>query len=328
MRYPALFVLAASFLILAPVVGAQQEESIETTQREIHGIVRGASGQPVVGATVYLESSVGEVLQQMSLEGSGRFSFNAHKGIFYVRVVAAGFREYRARVDLNFLRRTTVTVSLVPDTSEARPQPPGPSVDKEYLQIPEGARKEFEKASRLLKEKKAAESIEPFRKAISQYEQFPAAHFLLGTALMDLRRWPEAQASLERAVALDDKQAPAFLALGTCLAQQQKFAEAEKPLRRGLELNPNTADGQLELGKVYWSLGRWQQAEPPARKSIELQHDIPLAHILLGNILLKKQDHAGALAEFKEYLRLEPNGPFAPGARDIVARLEKSPARP
>jgi tetratricopeptide (TPR) repeat protein len=79
---------------------------------------------------------------------------------------------------------------------------------------------------------------------------------------------------------------------------------------------------------VYWSQGRWQQAEPHARKSIELKHDIPLAHILLGNILLKKQDSRGALTEFKEYLRLDPNGPFAPGARDMVAKLEKPPANP
>jgi tetratricopeptide (TPR) repeat protein len=89
----------------------------------------------------------------------------------------------------------------------------------------------------------------------------------LGAALMDLRRWPEAQACLERALALDDKQA-AHLALGTCLAQQGKFSEAEKPLRRGLELNPEAADSQLELTKVYWSLGRWKKAEPHARKEL------------------------------------------------------------
>jgi lipoprotein NlpI len=62
------------------------------------------------------------------------------------------------------------------------------------------------------------------------------------------------------------------------------------------------------------------------KKALALKPDLPLVRALLGKILLRKLDNAGALKEFKEYLRREPNWPFAPGARDIVAKLEKPPA--
>jgi tetratricopeptide (TPR) repeat protein len=328
MRTIGALVLPAVLVLLSPAAFAQQEESIEMAPREIQGAVRiGGTNRAIAGATVYLESSVGEVLQQVSLEGSGRFTFSVHKGTFYIRVVAPGFRETRERVDLNLMRRVTVNINLVPVPGSGETPPAESTVDKEYLQIPENARKEFEQGSKLLKEKKAAASVERFRKALALHEKFPAAHFLLGTAFMDLRQWPEAQAELEKSIALDGTQAAAHFALGTCLAQQGKFAAAELPLKRGLELNPNVAEGQLEMGKVYWSLGRWAQAEPHARKAIELQPNLPLAHILLGNILVKKQDNAGALAQFKEYLKLEPSGPFANGAKDMIARLQATVAR-
>jgi hypothetical protein len=44
----------------------------------------------------------------------------------------------------------------------------------------------------------------------------------------------------------------------------------------------------------------------------------------MGNILLKKRDAEGALREFQEYLRLDPNGPMAAAVRDVVAKIQKA----
>jgi hypothetical protein len=41
-----------------------------------------------------------------------------------------------------------------------------------------------------------------------------------------------------------------------------------------------------------------------------------------SNPLLRKREPVAALEEFKEYLRLEPNGPFAAPPRPIVAKIE------
>ncbi len=44
----------------------------------------------------------------------------------------------------------------------------------------------------------------------------------------------------------------------------------------------------------------------------------------MGNILLRKREAPAALHEFKEYLRLEPNGPFAAPTRELVAKIEQA----
>jgi tetratricopeptide (TPR) repeat protein len=309
------------FLVCACSLAAQVTDQVP---REIQGFVRSTDNQPIEGVVLRLQSDIGDIMNETTPEGSGRFTFsNLLKGTYYVSAMAPGYREQRQRADLNMSRRVSVYIYLVPIPGAAKAKPPASVVDERYLRIPEPARQEFELASKLLKEKKHEESIQHFRKAVAIHADFPAAHFLLGTALMDLRRWAEAQAALETAVAQDGMQAPAYMALGTALANQGKLAEAEKPLKRGLELNPETAEGQLELGKVYWSLGRWQEAEGPTLKALALRPELSMAHVVLANILLRRNDQRGALAEFREYLRLEPQGAFAAPAREMVAKLEK-----
>jgi len=45
------------------------------------------------------------------------------------------------------------------------------------------------------------------------------------------------------------------------------------------------------------------------------------AHLLKGNLLLRVARTADALVEFGEYLRLEPNGPFATETRALVEKI-------
>jgi len=60
-----------------------------------------------------------------------------------------------------------------------------------------------------------------------------------------------------------------------------------------------------------------------ARKALTLNPDMAPAHVLIGNSMLRKRNAPAALQEFREYLRLAPQGEFAPGTRAAVERLEK-----
>ena len=102
-----------------------------------------------------------------------------------------------------------------------------------------------------------------------------------------------------------------------------KYAEAETALAHGLELEPNSPDGHYHIAEAYWNLGRFDDSEPHARKALALKPDMAPAHVLLGNSMLRKRDAPGALKEFKEYLRLAPQGEFAPATKAAVDRLEK-----
>jgi len=280
------------------------------------------------GMMVALESEQGGIVTQGQTDSLGKVVFRpTQRGVYVVTVSEPGYGEAKYRVDLTVTPTSFVTVELQPLPKEGPPAPPGGPAAKiaaRDLSIPEAARKEFEAGAKLLmKDRNTQSSIPHLRKAIELHEAFPQAYLMLGMAYLEQEKWENATSALEKAVQLDPSSAAAHIALGASLSQQKNYLAAEKALSRGLELNPEAAEGHYELGKAYWALGRWQEAEPHARKALALQPAYPAAHLLLGNVLLREREAASALSEFKEYLRLEPNGPFASPTREIVAKIEK-----
>ena len=195
--------------------------------------------------------------------------------------------------------------------------------------IPEEARNEFEKGRQLLEEKHdPVGSVDHFKRAIKLYNNFSQANALLGLAYLQDQKLQDAKTALERAIELDQSSGPPYIALGGCLNQLKAYAGAEQALTKGLEILPDSPEGNYELAKTYWALRRWQDAEPHAVKAEKLQPDVPGVHVLMGNILLQERDNAGALKEFKEYLRMDPKGPMNDAVRTMVAKLEKAQGTP
>jgi adenylate cyclase len=63
-----------------------------------------------------------------------------------------------------------------------------------------------------------------------------------------------------------------------------------------------------------WALDPAQaldEAERWAHRAVELNDQEPVSHMALGNVLLWRRDHDGALAEFRRMIALDPN--FAQG---------------
>jgi len=160
------------------------------------------------------------------------------------------------------------------------------------------------------------------QKAAQEYPKYAEAYLLMGVAYGHQNKWSDAASAFDRAIEIDPKYTAAYLALGALDNQQNKFAEAEKPLLTAAELNPDSADVHVQLARTYMGLNRWQDADPHAQKAVQLAPDIAESHVLLGNVLLRKQDALGALREYKESLRLVPNGPLAEPTRQVVSKIE------
>jgi Flp pilus assembly protein TadD len=275
-------------------------------QPELHGQVERSDGSPFRdGALVKIENGLGGMAAQ----------------------VASGFRDASADVDLESVPRASIRLTLREATSTApaavAPKSPGDTVSVTDLTIPPVAQVEFEKGRTLIVDKhKPADSVKSLLKAIQIAPNYPQAHFLLGTAYMDLAKWSDAESALSKAISFNDKLDSAYLALGSCLIEEKKFAEAEKPLLRGLELFPEASQGHYDLGRAYYALNRFPEAETHARRTLALEPDLPEAHLLLGNVLLRLRNGPDALEEFQEYLRLAPNGPFAIPAKELVKKLQ------
>ena len=106
--------------------------------------------------------------------------------------------------------------------------------------------------------------------------------------------------------------------------REKDYSGAEKSLNDGLKLDDKSAQGHYELARTYWATGRWQDAEPQAQKAVALLPTMAAAHVLLGNIALRKGDAETAETEFKEYLKLDPKGPMSGPVKDMVDKIEAS----
>jgi tetratricopeptide (TPR) repeat protein len=250
--------------------------------------------------------------------------------VFIVRVSELGYKEVSARVELIANPMAHVTLELIPLDNEPEPvvkvPPPGSveSISVRDLAIPEPARQEFTKGQDALRAENTDEAVKHFQKAIKLYDAYPQAYRLLADAYVEKQQWPKAETALKKSIELQPDLAPAYFDLGALRNQTKNYSGAEEALKRGLELTPDATIGKYELAKTYWGLGRWQDASPFAADTVKALPDLAAAHVLLGNIRLKLRDAPGALHEYQEYLRIEPQGSMAPQVRDMVDKLQKA----
>jgi tetratricopeptide (TPR) repeat protein len=122
-------------------------------------------------------------------------------------------------------------------------------------------------AEKLLRAAKTAEGLsEPARTAV---------RYKLGVLLSRAGRFAEAVPELEEAVRLDERAANAHLLLGGALLELKRFPEAERELLRAYELGRAEAgSAQLLLGQLYLSQ---QKLEPALRAYEQYLTDVPAA---------------------------------------------------
>ncbi len=295
---------------------------------EINGNIWVAgSNRPPDGTLITLSSDAGEIIQQVTPEGGGRFQFTfVRRGVYYVTARAPGFHDGTQRADLLSIQRVSLFFTMVPKREKGAPQPTAEQavVDQRQLLIPEKARKEFEKGARdVIGEKPDPESgLKHLRKAVELYPEYYEAYSLMGTAYMDQQQWPEAEEALKQSLKLNDRYAASYFALGAMYNRQGKAAEAAPLLEKGLELEANGWSGHLELAQSCLTLGQAEKAEEHARRAHELAPKFPLVHVVLANVLLRRQNLKGAREEYQHYLNTAPQGPLAGQVRGVMDKID------
>jgi tetratricopeptide (TPR) repeat protein len=239
-----------------------------------------------------------------------------------------GYKEVIVRVELIGMSRGYASLELHPISGEApakgAKERVGDSVSVVDAAVPPNARAEYDKAQSALVDNKTEAAIGHLQKAVKLYKPFPSAYTLLGRAYLTQKNWTEAEAALHKAISFDANSAEAYLALGAVYNQTKNYTGAETALVQGLKLKPDAPGGEYELAKTYWSLGRWQESAPYARKAIADMPELAAPHVLMGNILLREGNALQARQEYETYLKLEPSGQMAAGARQMIEKIEKA----
>jgi tetratricopeptide (TPR) repeat protein len=317
-----LLVIGIFFLFISFPVCAQIPLSVPV---EIRGQVRYANGGgPAYNVIVRLERFHGGLIGEVFTDRSGKFRFSGlTKGQYAVIVRTSGFKEVQQQVDLETVSSEYVQLQLIPEKNTTNVLATNTMLID--VNVPAKAQEEFEKGrATVVDEKQVAKGISHLEKAISIHPKFYEALLLLGTAYMDLKQWDKAQSTLRQAIEVNDKAVQAYLALGEVYRQQKQYSEAEKVLQDGLKIDPRSWQARFELGRVYWDKGDIVKAGPEVGRALQLKPDFAEAHLLAGNILLRARQPENALVEFKEYLRLAPEGEFAKQAKEMVQKIERA----
>ena len=103
---------------------------------------------------------------------------------------------------------------------------------------------------------------ESFRRALSVYPNDPDTMHNYGWFLCQQRRFPEAEAQFNAAVALPQyrERSKSLLAMGVCQARAGQTAAAEQTLQRSFDLDPGNPATAMNLADVLYKRGEFPRA--------------------------------------------------------------------
>ena len=180
-------------------------------------------------------------------------------------------------------------------------------------------------------------------------EWFPSAHldasYYLGSAYMQVRRYDDAGAAFAEAYGVPKGSAAADLLLARMLLRQEYEPIAEEYARKALakdaklplahflvgeiylyrsdipkaideleaelKINPAHALTYVRLADAYVRAARFDDAERVLSRSINLDSTSSSAYMLLGRVLLRKNDPSRAAAALQRAVALDPNNYLA-----------------
>ncbi len=202
----------------------------------------------------------------------------------------------------------------------------GRMVSASTLAAPKEARKAFQKAQTAVRKDKPEEAIRYFQKAVEVYPGYALAYLEIGKLQIRSGKMDEAANAFTAAIRADEKFLDPYIELSVVQALGRRWSELLQTTVKALALDPYTSLPAYVFNAVAnFYLHNVDAAEKSLRKAEDLdtQHQYPQIWELLGIILAKRRDFAGAAEQMRTYLRYVPQGSRSDGVRAQLAEIEK-----
>jgi len=283
------------------------------------------SNEPIAAATLEISRSGSESQAPVFSGVDGEFIFRGlQKGEYVISAKKSGFNSASVNVSVMRTGALEVTISLR-RTAPAGAATPGSPISAHQLQVPKKARAAYEKGRKLLEdENNPGGSIAAFEKAVKEFPGYYEAYAELGVANNRVGKFPEAEASLKKAVELSDgKYLQPLYVLADVYNSQGKYQEAEPWARQAIAVDNSAWNGFLELARSQVGLKRTSEAESNAERARDLAPQTPQVYLVLANVHALQQNYQAAVQDLDAYLKLEPDGQRSDAVRRTRERLQK-----
>lgn len=334
-----LLFITLGMLLLAPGANAQGSGRSSTGTGGTHviqGYVFFPSGRKAEGTIIVKLESLQYGDLQVIPDSSGSFTFSSLAPGSYTVVVNAG-DEYEVSREAVYIdsdgsfsrmgvrlpatsRRYTVMVhlQLKPNAAIGKPG----VVNAALAEVPEKARKLYERGVEQARADDAAKAADSLRQAVALYPNFPLALNELGVQYLKLRQINNAVDVLGKACKLGPDAFPVRLNFGIALLEAKQYQQAEEQLREATKRNNNSATAHMYLGIALLRQGKFEDSEKELLTATQANAaQLGMANYYLGGLYWRKQDYPHAVEQLEKYIQLTPNAPDAERVRATIKDL-------
>ena len=320
--------------------------SVVTSQgrNSISGLVFGESRTPVSDTYVQLLDELGQTITQVRTTGSGRYAFNnLPSGRFKIRVFPVG-TDYVEQTQEVFL----APVSAIPGSGAENQQVdfylrlregvnsgpfsvPGAIFAQE---VPDEARKLYERGVSELRQKKEKEGFESLKSALDVFPNYFLALDRLGTEYAargnsNPSYFEAARILLTKALEVNPKSYSSMFGLGFAQYHQGMINEAVVNLERAIGVYANSTNGYLWLGIAQKKAGKLVQAETSLKRANDLSKGkVADVHWQLAGLYNEQKRYAEAATELELFLKNKPDARDAEKIKQLIAQLKQKATTP
>jgi len=190
-------------------------------------------------------------------------------------------------------------------------------------QVPDEARKEFEKGAELSEKGKFQDAVKCFKNAVAIFPTYLMARNYLGVQYLKLGQWNNAAEEFEAAIKINSKALNPRQNLAIALIEQKKYVQAIEHLNQALSIDSSSPAAHLYAGIASLGVEEVDQAERELSLALSLGGaEYANAHFYLALVHIKRGDRDPAKRELQAYLEKLPKGEKAERARQLLDKMK------
>ncbi|HKO44955.1 MAG TPA: tetratricopeptide repeat protein [Pyrinomonadaceae bacterium] len=275
---------------------------------------------------VELLNDMDSVIQRTKTDSSGLFAFRRlSTGIFQVRVQTYGtsYIGQTKRVQLERTRAFEQVDFVLGSNQTSSISPTGGAV---FVQeVPEQARREFDRGSDLLKNDRREEGIAALKKAVEMFPSYFAALELLGMQYVKQQEYEPAIALLTKAVEVNRRAYQSLYGLSVAQQSLKQLPQAVESMRRAITLNPGSVNANLWMGMLLRQAAKLDEAETYLKQADKLAASkSPDAHWQLALLFNDLKRYREAADELELFLKVQPDSKDTDLIKKLIQRLRQN----